>query len=158
MHRDYALHSPSSFSFFSSCCHHNSGFAALPPLAPPAVADAPCLHFFCWWPCQASYSMPAHDLNGVPAAMFPATHFYFSLYHVAAAKALRWAVASFEPGPARRAFVCALVAAMAYSTAFTESATISAYPCYSFKDVHQVGQSDFPLHLVFVLVFFYCSA
>ena len=28
---------------------------------------------------KAEYTFPAHDLNGVPVAMFFATHFYFSL-------------------------------------------------------------------------------
>ena len=45
-------------------------------------------HYF-YTVLRASYSMPAHDVNGVPVAMFLATHFYFSLYHVLAAKALR---------------------------------------------------------------------
>ena len=35
---------------------------------------------------EASYSMPAHDVNAVPWAMFLATHFYFTLYHALAAK------------------------------------------------------------------------
>jgi len=48
-------------------------------------------------------------------------------------------VATFEPGLGRRAFSASLVCAMAYSTAFTESATISAYPCYAFADTHQVA-------------------
>ena len=33
----------------------------------------------------------------------------------------------------RMLFTTMTVLAMAYSTAFTESATISAYPCYRFK-------------------------
>jgi cycloeucalenol cycloisomerase len=42
--------------------------------------------------------MPAHDANAVPIAMFFATHFYFSLYHALASKALRWVHACFQPG------------------------------------------------------------
>jgi len=86
---------------------------------------------------EASYSMPGHDVNAVPIAMFLATHFYFTLYHALAAKALRAVTKLYQPGLGRSTFVCALVAAMAYSTAFTESATISAYPCYRFSDIHQ---------------------
>ena len=32
----------------------------------------------------AEYTMPSWDLNGVPIAMYFATHFYFSLYHTLA--------------------------------------------------------------------------
>jgi len=81
--------------------------------------------------------MPAHDVNGVPIAMFLATHFYFTLYHVLAAQALRAVRAKYNQGIVRFGFECLLIGAMAYTTAFTESATISGFPCYSFADVHQ---------------------
>ena len=35
---------------------------------------------------EATYTMPAHDVNAVPWAMFFATHFYFTLYHALASK------------------------------------------------------------------------
>ena len=40
---------------------------------------------------------------------------------------------------------------MAYSTAFTESATISAYPCYRFKDIHSaytLGSAFYGIYLI----------
>ena len=42
---------------------------------------------------------------------------------------------------------------MAYSTAFTESATISAYPCYRFKDIH----SAYTLGSAFYGIYFIVS-
>ena len=33
---------------------------------------------------KAEYTMLAHDINGVPLAMFFGTHFYFCSYHVSA--------------------------------------------------------------------------
>lgn len=56
-------------------------------------------------------------------------------------------------GAARTLFETMLVLAMAYSTAFTESATISAYPCYSFKDVH----SAYTLGSAFYGIYFIVS-
>ena len=47
---------------------------------------------------EASYSMPGHDVNAVPIAMFLATHFYFTLYHALAAKALRAVTKLYQPG------------------------------------------------------------
>ena len=40
--------------------------------------------------------MPAHDINGVPVAMFFATHFYFSLYHGLSNLILRKIVTTYE--------------------------------------------------------------
>jgi cycloeucalenol cycloisomerase len=65
--------------------------------------------------------MPAHDVNGVPIAMFFATHFYFTLYHALAAKALRWVRATFQADGWRVGFSAALIGAMAYTTASIQS-------------------------------------
>eukprot|EP00618_Florenciella_parvula_P018547 CAMPEP_0119470948 /NCGR_PEP_ID=MMETSP1344-20130328/3629_1 /TAXON_ID=236787 /ORGANISM="Florenciella parvula, Strain CCMP2471" /LENGTH=433 /DNA_ID=CAMNT_0007503683 /DNA_START=20 /DNA_END=1321 /DNA_ORIENTATION=+ len=101
---------------------------------------------------KASYSMPAHDLNAVPLAMYFATHFYFTLYHALAAQALRGVRTLFVRNSARFMFECSLVCAMAYSTAFTESATISAYPCYSFADRHQAYTLGSAFYGIYFLV------
>jgi cycloeucalenol cycloisomerase len=63
--------------------------------------------------------MPAHDVNGVPIAMFFATHFYFTLYHALAAKALRWVQTTFVADGWRAGFTAALIGAMAYTTEST---------------------------------------
>jgi len=47
---------------------------------------------------HASYTMPGHDVNGVPIGMFFATHFYFSFYHVFANLFLRKIVTTYQPG------------------------------------------------------------
>ena len=100
---------------------------------------------------RAEYTFPAHDLNGVPVAMFFATHFYFALYHTLASCALRRARRAFAPSRARAAFCAALVLAMSYATAFTETLTIAGFPCYRFDDWHAaatLGSAFYGLYFV----------
>ena len=56
-------------------------------------------YFYCV--LRARYTMPAWRLNDVPIAMYFATHFYFSTYHVLAGLALRKVTSSFEAGTTR---------------------------------------------------------
>ena len=82
---------------------------------------------------RARYTMPAWRLNDVPIAMYLATHFYFSTYHVLANLALRRVRSSYAAGPARTALQAALVLAMSYAMAFMETLTISNFPYYDFE-------------------------
>eukprot|EP01052_Picozoa_sp_SAG31_P031518 SAG31_NODE_3346_length_4376_cov_3.801496_4_plen_282_part_00 len=99
----------------------------------------------------ASYTMPAHDLNGVPVAMFFATHFYFSFYHTLANWVLRRIATTYPPSLARATFTCLSVCCMAYTTAFMEAFTIMGYECYTFKNRHvatTVGSAFYGLYFV----------
>jgi cycloeucalenol cycloisomerase len=83
---------------------------------------------------KASYTMPSTRLNNVPIAMFFATHFYFSSYHVFSNSMLRKIKTSFEPGLKRSVLYISAVASLSYFTAFMETLTISSFPYYSFED------------------------
>ncbi len=83
---------------------------------------------------RAKYTMPSWRLNDVPIAMYLATHFYFSTYHVLGSMPLRYVSTAYAATRARTALTVALVLAMAYSIAFMETLTISHFPYYSFED------------------------
>ena len=78
--------------------------------------------------------MPSTRFNNVPIAMFFATHFYFSSYHVFSNSMLRKIKTSFEPGLKRRILYLTTIFALSYFTAFMETLTISSFPYYSFED------------------------
>ena len=106
-------------------------------------------YFYCV--LRARYTMPAWRLNDVPIAMFLATHFYFTSYHVLANLPLRYVRTAFAPGHARTALQAALVLAMSYATAFMETLTISNFPYYDFEDRHlayTVGSAFYGLYFV----------
>ena len=90
-------------------------------------------HYF-YGVLNAKYTFDAHRLNDVPIALYFMTHAYFMFYHVLSNCALRKTQRSFARGPRRFAFECALIAVMAYTTAFMESLTICGFPYYSFED------------------------
>ena len=90
-------------------------------------------HYF-YGVLNAKYTFDAHRLNDVPIALYFMTHAYFMFYHVLSNCALRKTRRSFARGPRRFAFECALIAVMAYTTAFMESLTICGFPYYSFED------------------------
>ena len=83
---------------------------------------------------KADYTFEAHRLNDVPLCLYFMTHAYFMFYHVLSSAALRRARNAFEPGAARVVFECALIAALAYTTAFMETLTICAFPYYRFEN------------------------
>ena len=56
-------------------------------------------YFYCV--LRANYTMPAWRLNDVPIAMYSATHFYFSSYHVFANLPMRHVSRAGPPRPAR---------------------------------------------------------
>ena len=74
-------------------------------------------YFYCV--LKARYTMPAWRLNDVPIAMYFATHFYFTSYHVFANLPLRRVRSTFVPSMARTCLEVCLVLAMSYATAFS---------------------------------------
>jgi len=100
---------------------------------------------------HAKYTMPAHRLNNVPLALYFATHFYFSTYHVFSNILLRKVVTTYESGFARQVLYIAVVGAFSYFTAFMETLTISAYPDYSFEDrymAYTVGSAFYGIYFI----------
>jgi len=100
---------------------------------------------------EARYSMPSWRVNDVPIAMYFATHFYFSTYHVLAGLALRKVTSSFEAGTTRTALYWYAVLTMAYCTAFMETLTICHYPYYSFADrrmAYTVGSAFYGIYFL----------
>jgi cycloeucalenol cycloisomerase len=85
------------------------------------------------------YSMPSHDVNGVPLALYFITHTYFLLYHNAASIALRciWRALARRNFSiwAARVTVGAVIVVMCYTTAVMEVATIASFPYYTYPDV-----------------------
>ena len=106
-------------------------------------------YFYCV--LRARYTMPAWRLNDVPIAMYLATHFYFSSYHVLANLPLRYVRTAYAPGVARTCLQAALVLAMSYGTAFMETLTISHYPDYDFENrdmAYTVGSAFYGLYFI----------
>ena len=64
-------------------------------------------YFYCV--LRAKYTMPAWRLNDVPIAMYAATHFYFTSYHVLANLPIRRVRSTFAPGIARTCLELGLV-------------------------------------------------
>jgi cycloeucalenol cycloisomerase len=100
---------------------------------------------------KAKYTMPAHRLNNVPLALYFATHFYFSTYHVFSNMMLRKVVTTYEPCFFRTILFVAVVLAFSYFTAFMETLTISSYPDYSFEDrdmAYTVGSAFYGIYFI----------
>jgi cycloeucalenol cycloisomerase len=62
--------------------------------------------------------------------MYLATHFYFTFYHALSNCLLRKMITSYAPTRTRDIFVVAVVLVLSYTTAFMESISIAAFPCY----------------------------
>ena len=100
---------------------------------------------------QASYTMPATRLNNVPIAMFFATHFYFSTYHVFSNALLRKIKTTFQPTISRTILYISTILVLSYFTAFMETLTISSFPYYSFKDrdmAYTVGSAFYGIYFL----------
>lgn len=100
---------------------------------------------------KASYSMPSTRLNNVPIAMFFATMFYFSSYHVFSNTMLRKIKTSFEAGWKRRILYITTILVLSYFTAFMETLTISSFPYYSFEDrdmAYKVGSAFYGIYFI----------
>lgn len=100
---------------------------------------------------KAEYTMPSTRLNNVPIAMFFATHFYFSTYHVFSNVLLRKAVTTYEPNLLRSMLFVGIVLVFSYFTAFMETLTISSFPYYSFEDrnmAYTVGSAFYGIYFI----------
>ena len=100
---------------------------------------------------KARYTMPAHRLNNVPIALYFATHFYFSTYHVFSNACLRKVVTTFAPGLRRTVLFIGVVVVLSYFTAFMETLTISSFPYYSFEDrnmAYTVGSAFYGIYFL----------
>ena len=100
---------------------------------------------------KAEYTMPATRLNNVPIAMFFATHFYFSTYHVFSNALLRKVVTTYAPSFQRSLLFCGIVFVFSYFTAFMETLTISSFPYYSFEDrdmAYTVGSAFYGIYFI----------
>lgn len=100
---------------------------------------------------KASYTMPAHRFNDVPVALYFATHFYFSTYHLLSNACLRGVVTAFRPSMRRTALYVSVVVALSYFTAFAETLTISSFPYYSFADrdmAYTVGSAFYGVYFL----------
>lgn len=95
--------------------------------------------------------MPSTRLNNVPIAMFFATMFYFSSYHVFSNCMLRKIKTSFAPTIQRRVLYIMAVCVLSYFTAFMETLTISSFPYYSFEDrnmAYTVGSAFYGIYFL----------
>jgi len=100
---------------------------------------------------KAKYTMPAHRLNNVPIALYFATHFYFSTYHVFSNLMLRKVLTTFEPTVARQVLFVTTIVVFSYFTAFAETLTISSYEDYSFEDrnmAYTVGSAFYGIYFL----------
>ena len=102
----------------------------------------------------AAYTMPpTHDWNRVPVCMYLLTHAYFCFYHALANLAQRGARrAALRAGLGRAGATLAqatVVFALAYATAWGETATIAHFPHYRFTDrarMYRVGSLFYALY------------
>jgi cycloeucalenol cycloisomerase len=107
---------------------------------------------------KAKYTMPAHRLNNVPIALYFATHFYFSTYHLFSNILLRLVETSFAPSLRRSILFVAVIFVFSYLTAFLETLTISSYPYYSFEDrnaAYVVGSAFYGIYFLVSFPAFY---
>lgn len=107
---------------------------------------------------KAAYTMPAHRLNNVPIALYFATHFYFSTYHVFSNACLRKVVTTYEAGMKRTILYIGVVIVLSYFTAFMETLTISSFPYYSFEDrnmAYTVGSAFYGIYFLVSFPAFY---
>ena len=108
---------------------------------------------------QAAYTMPnAIRLNNVPIAMFLATHFYFSTYHMFSNLLLRKVVTSYQPQLLRTLLFMSVVGVFSYFTAFMETLSISAYPYWTFADrnmAYTVGSAFYGIYFLVSFPAFY---
>ena len=86
------------------------------------------------------------------------THFYFCFYHVLGNCVLRRIATSLPATPQRLCFSVLAVLCAAYTTAFMETLTIAAYPCYKFDDFHRsatIGSAFYGIYFIVSFPMFY---
>jgi cycloeucalenol cycloisomerase len=87
----------------------------------------------------------------VPIAMYLATHFYFSTYHVFSNALLRKIKTTYQTGWRRTVLYVSVIVVFSYFTAFSETITISSYPYYSFEDrdmAYKVGSAFYGIYFL----------
>ena len=107
---------------------------------------------------DAAYTMPSYRLNGVPIAMFCATHFYFCFYHALSNAMIRKIRSTYEPSIARFVFLTLAIASLSYATAFAETLTISRFPYWTFADrdlAYTLGSAFYGLYFIVSFPAFY---
>lgn len=107
---------------------------------------------------KASYTFPAHRLNDVPIALYFATHFYFITYHTFSNLILRKIETRYQSGFMRTIFFWSCICAFSYFTAFMETLTISAFPCYTFEDrylAYSLGSAFYGIYFLASFPIFY---
>lgn len=107
---------------------------------------------------KARYTMPAHNLNRVPIALYFATHFYFSSYHTFSNALLRKVQTTYQPNALRSLLFASVIAVFSYFTAFMETLTISSYPYYSFEDrdmAFKLGSAFYGIYFIFSFPMFF---
>ena len=100
---------------------------------------------------KAQYTFPSWDFNGVPIAMFFATHFYFTFYHALSNMVIRKIVTSYDYTNTRTIFLATVIVLMSYVTAYMETLTISGFTCYTFKDrgmVYALGSAFYGIYFI----------
>jgi len=110
-------------------------------------------HYF-YTVLKATYTMPSWDLNGVPIPMFLATHFYFTFYHAVSNCILRKVCTTYQDNRARQIYFMCIILAFSYTTAFMESLTIAAFPCYTFSDRHMAYTLGSAFYGIYFIVSF----
>ena len=107
---------------------------------------------------KAQYTFPSWDFNGVPIAMFFATHFYFTFYHALSNMVIRKVLTSYEYTHSRTMFLISVVVLMSYITAYMETLTISGFTCYTFQDrsmVYALGSAFYGIYFIVSFPMFY---
>ena len=107
---------------------------------------------------KAKYTMPAWWFNGVPLALYFATFFYFSSYHVFSNLIIRRFMTGYKPTRFRTVYLILLICVMSYITAFMETLTISGFPYYSFEDrdmAYKVGSAFYGIYFLFSFPMFF---
>eukprot|EP00884_Botryococcus_braunii_P004628 jgi/Botrbrau1/14166/Bobra.182_3s0104.3 len=97
----------------------------------------------------AQYTFPAHNLNGVPIALYFMTHAYFCFYHTLSNVLIRRTLRATETygKHVQGLAAAALVFCLAYATAFMETLTIAHFPYYTFKVSPPCVVRSFPCFL-----------
>ena len=107
---------------------------------------------------KAQYTFPSWDFNGVPIAMFFATHFYFTFYHALSNMVIRKIVTRYEYTNTRTLFLATVIVLMSYITAYMETLTISGFTCYKFQDrgmVYALGSAFYGIYFIVSFPMFY---
>jgi len=101
---------------------------------------------------------PMDRLNNVPIALYFATHFYFSTYHVLSNYCLRQVTSLYQPSLKRNILFVGVILVLSYTTAFMETLTISSFPYYSFENrfmAYTAGSAFYGIYFIVSFPMFY---